>query len=158
MYVPPKPDPVPLTATAYAQFQAEFRELKQLRAEVMERLKVAREMGDLSENGAYKYAKFELGNIGRRMRDLRFLLENGVVTSSQGGDTIAFGSQVVLVQETSGKRLEFMLVSEYESDPAHGKLSTKSPVGQAVFGKRQGDHVSVELPTGKVVYHIESVT
>lgn len=157
-YVPPQPDPIPLTAQAYKQFQTELRALQKLRVEVMGRLKIAREMGDLSENGAYKYAKFELGNIGRRSRELRFLLDNGVVTAKSTGSVAGFGSQITLKHVTTGKLLQFTLVSEYESDPARGKLSTKSPVGSAVFGRSAGESIRVELPTGESEYMIETIS
>ena len=75
----PKIPTIPFTLEAYQQLQADFDRLSQDRKDVMVRLQTAREMGDLSENGAYIYAKFELGSINRQLAQLRHLLKNGKV-------------------------------------------------------------------------------
>ncbi len=144
---------IPFTAQAYADNQAEYDRLKNLRVEVMERLKAAREMGDLSENGAYKYAKFELGDIGRRMRHLKHLLINGYVAeASSDSSTVDFGRKVKL--QSGNSEFTFFLVSEHESDLSHNKLSINSPIGRAIVGKKMGDTVTVETPRGTSAYTI----
>lgn len=144
---------IPFTAEAYAKNQVEYDRLIKLRIEVMERLKVAREMGDLSENGAYKYAKFELGDIGRRMRQLKHLLVHGYVAEINTQHVVAeFGNTVVLKEGT--KEFTFFLVSEHESDLTENKLSIDSPIGKAVIGKQAGEEAVVETPRGRVVYTI----
>lgn len=145
---------IPFTRQAYEQMQSRFTELKIKREEVLIRLKEAREMGDLSENGAYQYAKFELGNIGRELRRLRQLLRDGEIVERKASDGIGFGHTVTL---KGPKTLTFMLVSEHESDPVKGKLSLQSPIGQAVIGKKAGETVRVETPAGKISYVIEKV-
>ena len=155
MYTPPPPT-IPFTAEAYAEKQAEFDRLTKLRVEVMARLQTAREMGDLSENGAYKYAKFELGDIGRRLRALKHLLENGYVAKvDTQTSTAEFGKTITITDGT--KPMTFFLVSEYESDLTQNKLSVNSPIGKAAVGKKVGDHFSVETPRGKVVYTITEI-
>ena len=113
-------------------------------------------MGDLSENGAYRYAKFELGSLGRQLRELRFKLKNGYVPIIKSGrnpaDAIDFGSTVTV--RDGENFLTFLLVSQYESDPAQNKLSTESPIGRAVVGKRVGDVVKVKLPAGEREFEI----
>lgn len=146
---------IPFTPAVYAEMQDKYQKLQQERKEVIERLQTAREMGDLSENGAYKYAKFELGNVGRQLRQLKYLLDNGQPVSSHSTTVVSFGSTVTL---TNPKRsMTFMVVSEHESDPTKQKLSTKSPVGQAVFQKKLGDVVSVTTPNGEIEYTIEKI-
>lgn len=150
-----KPNPIPFTKQAYEKMQADFDRLTAERVEVVKRLQTAREMGDLSENGAYKYAKFELGSIGRQLRDLNYKLRYGVVTETKKSEEIVFGSRVVL---DDGKRqLKFMLVSEHESDPMKQKLSMNSPLGRAVMGKKVGDKVIVAAPAGQIIYTIVEV-
>lgn len=146
---------IPFTAAAYRQMETELAQLVKLREEVMERLKIAREMGDLSENGAYRYAKFELGNIGRKMRHLNYLLKNGEITEKASSEVIDFGCMVTL--KNANREMTFTLVSEHESNPAEGKLSLQSPIGQAVKGKKAGDEVIVHGPQGDVTYTIERV-
>ncbi len=129
--------------------------LTEKRVGVVVNLRTAREMGDLSENGAYKAARFELSAIDRELRRLNFLLRFGEVVAIQYTGSIAFGSQVSI---TDGKKtLEFMLVDGYESDPQQKKLSLKSPIGKAVFGKKVGDRVVVTAPSGQKNYTIVSV-
>lgn len=147
---------VPFTSQEFARMQREVCRLSTLREEVLGRLKTAREMGDLSENGAYKYAKFELGNISRELRRLRQLIHNGVVVQKQAANgKVAFGSVVTIKSDT--RTMIFTLVSEFESNPTKGKLSMKSPIGVAVFGKNVGDAVVIRTPSGDVQYHITTV-
>lgn len=147
---------IPFTKDAYEKIQKEFDRLTELRKEVIIRLQIAREQGDLSENGAYKYAKFELGDIGRKLRDLSYQLKHGVITNkSANSESIDFGAEITL--KNSDREMTFMLVSEYESDPLKNKLSTKSPIGQAVIGKKKGDQITVQTPGGVVEWEIVEV-
>lgn len=147
---------IPFTASAYAQNQAELTRLTKLRREVVERLKTAREMGDLSENGAYTYAKFELGTIGRRLRYLKHILANGYVAKVSSQANVAnFGRMVTLKNAT--RELTFLLVSEHEANPTQHKFSLQSPIGQATQGKRAGEEIEVTTPAGKVKYTVINV-
>ena len=112
-------------------------------------------MGDLSENGAYRYAKQELGDVSRQIRNLKYKIMFGFVQTKHTGSTIGFGNTITI--ESNGKSLTFMLVSKHESDPAQQKLSTESPVGHAVLGKKVGDIVTVTLPRSTVMYTITKV-
>ncbi len=148
---------IPFTKLAYEKIQKDTQRLHTEREETLERLKVAREQGDLSENGAYRYAKMELGNIGRQLRQLHYLLRFGhVVEADRNIDTVGFGSTATLLSK--GKKLSYMLVSEYEADPKNGKLSTESPIGKAILGKKVGDTVSVTAPAGKLNYIVTKIT
>src|SRR3989304_1412198 len=141
---------IPFTRTGYDKLIVERARLQQKRAETVVRVQTAREMGDLSENGAYKYGRMELGDIGRQLRELSFLLKNAVVTPAQKNGTVGFGSVVTVTAPTGTKT--FTMVSEYESDPLENRLSMTGPLGQAPLGKKEGDKVSVVVPPGKVTY------
>lgn len=151
------PQSIPLTAEFYEATTTKYNKLVRERAEVMKRLQTAREMGDLSENGAYKYAKFELGSIGRQLQQLKFLLDHGVVVQKPTEPTqVSFGVTVTVM--VNGKSHTYALVSQYESDPKAGKLSLESPIGAALMNKKVGDAVDVEIPSGRATYlitHIE---
>ena len=151
----PKPDKIPLSYKAINQKQAELNKLVLLRKEVMKRLIVAREMGDLSENGAYSAAKFELGRIGRQTRQLRYILMNAYTPKVDEESVAGFGKEITLKNDQS--TLTFILVGQYESDVSENKFSLESPIGQAVLGKRVRDEVTVVSPKGKTRYKIESI-
>lgn len=147
---------IPFTKEAYEKLQTELERLTKLREEVIVRLQAARELGDLSENGAYKYAKFELGNIGRQLRNIHYQLSHGeVVANRNTSGVIDFGCRVTIKNDK--QTLAFLLVSEYESDPKQGKLSLTSPIGLAVTGKKSGDLIEVTSPAGKTKYMIVKV-
>ena len=136
-------------------------ELEALRKEVMERLVTAREMGDLSENGAYKYAKFELGSIGRQLKRFRGLLENGfpvIQTKGLPSGSVDFGSWVTVQKnDGSNKELKFCIVSKHESEPVAQKIAYSSPMGKAVMRKKAGEVITVATPAGDVSYTILAV-
>ena len=137
-YTPPPK--IPLTKEAYEENVQKKRELLKERKLVIGRLQVAREMGDLSENGAYQYTKFELGNIGRQLKKLNNLIHNGeVVEKNSATDSIEFGHTITLLNQS--RKVTYTLVSEHESDPMKGKLSYTSPIGKALLGKK-GSHTS----------------
>jgi len=148
--------PIPFTQEELAKLQSEYDSLVTLRKEVLVRLQTAREMGDLSENGAYKYAKFELGDIGRKQRKLRYLLDNGFVQEKTATNEIGFGSHVTISNGQEEKT--YQLVSEHESNPKENKLSLTSPIGSKLIGKKTGDEIKVTTPKGEIVYQIINVT
>jgi transcription elongation factor GreA len=150
--------PIPFTAAAFKKIQDEFDRLTAERVEVMKRLQIAREMGDLSENGAYTYAKFELGSIGRQLRTLTHLLKHGqVVAPKKNYSTVDFGC-VVTIQDPKGRETTYTIVSIHESDPVNRKLSTDSPIGAALMGQPAGAHVTVTTPRGPVEYTILDIS
>jgi transcription elongation factor GreA len=147
---------IPFTADAYRKLQEDQEKLLTERTAVMGRLQTAREMGDLSENGAYQYAKFELGSLNRQLRQIEHYLEYGeVVAKSDNTDTAEFGTTVTLAQ--GEKEITYLLVSLHESNPKEGKLSLESPIGQAIKGKKVGDVVKVTVPAGVIEYTIRKI-
>lgn len=144
-----------MTQAGLDEAQAEHDRLSKGREEILVRLQTAREMGDLSENGAYKYAKLELRDTDRRLRHLAKLLRYGVAVASQGKGVADFGSRLTV--SSRNKEMVFQLVSGYESDPAQQKLSVYSPIGKALLGKKVGDTVEVLVPAGNVSYTVLKV-
>lgn len=146
---------IPFTHDAFKKLQTEHERLQKELELVKERVKVAREMGDLSENGAYHYGKFELGNISRQLRQVQHQLKNGYVVAKTTHSVVDFGATVTL--EAEGKQITYMIVSLYEADPRAGKISDESPIGKAVLGKKVKDTVTVLLPRGEITYTIVQI-
>ena len=150
--MPQKPKPIQLTQEKYNQSKKERLKLNKERKEILIRLQTAREMGDLSENGAYTAAKFELRNTDRQLRHLNRLIRWGKVVKSQKNDTASFDSHVTL--DNGQKKIKYHLVSGFASDPLKGKLSVYSPLGKAIVGKSKNDQVKINTPNGHTIYKI----
>jgi transcription elongation factor GreA len=147
---------IPFTASAYQKMQLDLELLQQEEQAIIERVKAAREQGDLSENGAYKYAKFELGNVRRKMRRLqRLLLYGEVVEKQENADRIGFGNTVTL--QAGEKRVIYTIVSKHESDPLKGFLSQESPLGQRLMGKKIGESFEFVTSAGTLLYRIDNI-
>jgi transcription elongation factor GreA len=136
-----------------ADYQKLEREIEQLetsaRGEMAERIKAARELGDLKENAEYHDAKDAQAILETRILRLRDQLTRAqVVEAEGGGDAIAFGSEVEVADRDSGKRSTYTLVSGVDADAAAGRLSVESPVAQALVGARAGDVVEIPTPKG----------
>jgi len=148
---------IQLTKTGFEKLKQEFEELKtKTREEVLKRLNQARSMGDLSENSAYSSAKEELNLVEGRIAELEEILKNAkIVEEVQDKTTVQLGSSVVV--EINGKKEKFEIVGEFEADPLNKKLSHTSPIGKALFGKKIGEWVEVEVPAGKIRYKIVEI-
>lgn len=145
-------DPIPLTKEELDKKKQLQKKLLKTQEEVIKRLQIAREMCDLSENGAYHAAKHELGNVRRQLRSVNHILKYAYVPKISKSNVVKFGSQVTL--ENNGKKIEFTLVSQYESNPLEKKLSMESPIGKAILNKQVGNKVIVTTPNGEVAYTI----
>ena len=121
------------------------------RKEVAERIKEARDFGDISENSEYDDAKNEQAMLEGRIATLEDKLRSASVidASELDNDIVRVGSLVNVKDEASGKSLKYTIVGSTESNPAENKLSNESPVGKALVGKKRNDEVSVKLPNGK---------
>jgi transcription elongation factor GreA len=120
------------------------------RAEVGERIRVAREFGDISENSEYDDAKNESAMLETRIAEInRILSEATVVEGPVDKDTVSIGSKIVL--DWGGKERVFTIVGAAESDISVGKISNESPVGAALIGHKEGDAVSTTGPTGRKI-------
>lgn len=150
-----QPDPVPFTKEGYEKLKVRQAELLAKREVVLVSLQRAREMGDLSENGAYTSAKFELGNTDRELRRLAFMIKYGVITEVSGTDKIGFGNKITV--ELGGKEYTYMLVGTQEADPMKGTISLESPIGMALLGKKVGDKVLVQMPERQIEYLVKEI-
>jgi transcription elongation factor GreA len=151
-------EPTQISAEGLADLKAELERLETTaRKEISERIKVARDFGDLKENSEYHDAKNEQAFLETKIAKLRERLTSAVVVESEEGSHARFGSQVKLRDEESGKELVYRLVGATEASLAEGKLSVESPVAQAIIGKSAGDEVSVETPRGDRHYTLVSV-
>ena len=120
------------------------------RAEVGERIKVAREFGDISENSEYDDAKNEQGMVEARIAEISHILsEATVVSAPKRSNKVNIGSTVTV--EMSGKERVFTIVGAAESDVAANKISNESPVGSALIGHKKGDELKATGPTGREI-------
>jgi transcription elongation factor GreA len=120
------------------------------RREVAERIKEAREFGDISENSEYDDAKNEQAMLEARIATLEDKLRSASVidASELSSDVVRVGSQVQ-VKDSAGKSSTYTIVGSTEADPSANRLSNESPVGKALVGRKKGDAVVVQLPNGK---------
>jgi len=144
-------EPVIMTAEDLEALQAELQRLETTdRAEIAERIRTAREWGDLKENGEYHAAKEAQAHLETRILVLVDRMRRAELRSaSVGGDVVAFGSKVTVRDESAGRELTYTLVSGHDADVGAGRLSYESPVARALDGARQGDTVKVRTPRGE---------
>lgn len=128
------------TQTGYAELADKLAKLRLKREEVLPRLVRAREMGDLSENGAYKAARFELSDTDRAIRQVERLIKYGRAVAPKADGTVGIGNKATL-KKADGKVVTYEIVGTYEADPLRGKISIESPVGQELLGKKTGEVV-----------------
>lgn len=150
-----QPDPVPFTKAGYEQLQVRQTELLEKREVVLIALQRAREMGDLSENGAYTAARFELGNVDRELKRLEYMIKYGQVMVATSHDKVGFGNRVTV--EIDGREYVYMLVGTQESDPKKAMISLESPIGIALLGKRVGETAVVTMPDRTIAYVVKKI-
>jgi transcription elongation factor GreA len=140
----------PMTAQGRAALEAELERLKSVeRRRIAEEIRVARGFGDLKENAEYHEAKRAQGHLETRIARLDAQLRSAVVMEAPaGGDVVAFGSQVTVRDEASGREATYTIVGPAEAKAGSGALSSSSPVARALLGARPGETVQVEAPSG----------
>ena len=153
-------DPVVMTAEGLRALQAELEQLETVaRREIAERIKTAREWGDLKENSEYHDAKNDQAHLETKILRLREqLLAAEVREVETQTDVVGFGSCVEVSDAKTGKQQTYTLVSAHEADPPAGKLSIDSPMGKALVGKKVGSVASFETPRGTRELTILSIT
>jgi transcription elongation factor GreA len=151
-------EPTQISAEGLAELKAELEQLETTaRKEISERIKIARDFGDLKENSEYHDAKNEQAFLETKIARLRERLNSAVVVETEDGAHAQFGSTVTLRDEERNKELVYKLVGATEASVADGKLSVESPVAQAVMGKMPGDKVVVSTPRGDHHYTLVKV-
>ncbi len=148
-----------LTREGLKKYEDELHELKvNKRKEVAQKIKEAREQGDLSENAEYDAAKDEQRDIEARIEELEKILKNVEVVDmeedSNNLDKVSFGLVVKVKDNEFGDEMEFKIVGATEANSLKGKISNESPLGKALIGAKKGDVVSVEAPAGMIEYTV----
>lgn len=146
-----------LTKAGIDELKAELKGLIAQRGPIAERIKTAREFGDLAENAEYTSARAEQEQTESRIAEIEHILQNvSVITKPKGDSKVQLGSNVKLKSE-NGKTKEFQVVGTVEADPLNGKISDESPIGKALLGKKVGDDVEIETPSETVTYKIAHI-
>ena len=146
-----------LTYTGLKKYEDELHDLKvNKRQEIAQKIKEAREQGDLSENAEYDAAKDEQRDIEARIEQIEKILKNAEVVVEEGVDLdkVSIGCTVKVLDEEFDEELEFKIVGSSEANSLQGKISNESPVGKALIGKKTGDEISVETQAGEMKYQI----
>ena len=147
-----------LTREGLKKYEDELHELKVIkRKEVAQKIKEAREQGDLSENAEYDAAKDEQRDIEARIEELEKILKNVEVFDMEeaaSNDKVSFGLVVKVKDNEFDDEMEFKIVGATEANSLKGKISNESPLGKALIGAKKGDVVTVEAPAGMIEYTI----
>ncbi len=152
---------IALTAEGLTTLEQELHHLETVRRrEVGERIKEAKDFGDISENSEYDDAKNEQAWVESRIAEVKVILANATIISTPAKcDKVTLGSRVELEDAETGEIHLYQLVGSAEADPAHDKISNESPVGQAIIGAKKGATVSVATPSGRELeYRVRSIT
>ena len=149
-----------LTYEGLKKLEDELENLKVVRRkEVSQKIKEAREQGDLSENAEYDAAKDEQRDIEARIEELEKILKNAevVVEEEADLDKVSIGCSVKILDCEFDEELEYKIVGSTEANSLKGKISNESPVGKALLGKQVGDTVTVDTPAGDFSYKVISI-
>lgn len=146
-----------LTKEGIQELNAEHAELVSKRGPIAERIKTAREFGDLTENAEYTSARQEQEIVENRISEIEHILQNvEVIVKPRGDQKVHLGSTVKL--KGNGKSKEFQVVGTVEADPLNGKISDESPIGQELMGKTEGDKVSIKAGGEVLSYKIANIS
>lgn len=146
-----------LTQAGIDELSSELAALIADRSSVAEKIKTAREFGDLSENAEYQSARQDQEKLEARISEVEHILQNVEVISKPKGDSkVQLGSTVKLT--ANGTVKEFQVVGTVEADPLSGKISDESPIGQALLGKKLGDEVEIKTPSETNSFKITEIS
>ncbi|MDE6744166.1 MAG: transcription elongation factor GreA [Lachnospiraceae bacterium] len=151
-----------LTREGLKKYEEELHYLKSVKMkEISQKIKEAKEQGDLSENAEYDAAKDEQGKVDARIKELEKLLKNAEVVDVEQTDgkiaKVSFGCTVKLLDKELKEEMEYTIKGSSEADSLNGSISNESPLGKALIGAKKGDTIEVEAPVGVVKYKILDV-
>lgn len=149
-----------LTPDGFKKMSEEIEYLSSIkREEIAERIKDAREFGDISENSEYNEAKNEQAKLEMRIDELERKLRNARVLkgSEIKTDAVSLGCKVTLKDVKNGDNLSYIVVDSAETDPSQNRYSNESPIGKAIMGRKAGETVKVITPRGNARYKIVSI-
>lgn len=150
----------PMTQAGKEKLEQEIDYLKSVkRKEVVERIKIARSFGDLSENSEYDSAKEEQAFVEGRITTLENMIRNAKIIEEgeSAADAVMLGRSVTFVELPDGDEESYTIVGSAEADPFEGKISNDSPIAKSLMGKKVGDEVSVQTPGGEMQVRITSI-
>ncbi len=124
------------------------------RKEICEALKAAKELGDLSENAEYHQAREDQGKTEDRINKIEYMIKSAIVAKKCSGNFVEIGATVKVKKEGSKNIFTYKIVGDEEADVSENKISHKSPIGEALFGKAKKDIVPILTPRGVVKYTI----
>ncbi len=147
-----------LTKEGIIELEKELEGLVSQRGPIAERIKTAREFGDLSENAEYSSARQEQELVESRIAEIENILQNVEIIKKPKGDSkVQLGSSVTL-KDSKSRSKNFQVVGTIESDPLNGKISDESPIGKALLGKSVGDEVEIKTPNETSIYKITNIS
>ncbi|SOC36367.1 transcription elongation factor GreA [Ureibacillus acetophenoni] len=151
----------PMTLAGKKKLEDELEHLITVkRKEVVERIKIARSFGDLSENSEYDSAKEEQGFVEGRISTIESMLRNAVIIEETEGesDIVTLGKTVKFIELPDGEEEEYTIVGSAEADPFDGKISNDSPIAKALLGRKVDDVVKLTTPGGDMEVRIISIS
>lgn len=146
-----------LTQSGIGDLEQEVNSLKAQRAAITQRIKTAREFGDLAENAEYSSARQEQEKNESRITEIEHILNNVEVIKTLRNPVIVQLGSLVKLKGTASKAKEFQVVGTVEADPLNGKISDESPIGLALVGKKVGDKVEIKTPAETSTYKITEI-
>lgn len=151
----------PMTLEGKEKLEVELEELKTIkRKEIVERIKIARSFGDLSENSEYESAKDEQAFVEGRITTLENMIRFAQIIDNNNvsKDEVSIGRTVKFVELPDGDEEEYTIVGSAEADPFSGKISNDSPIAKALIGKKLNDVVTISTPGGDMDVRIEKIS
>jgi transcription elongation factor GreA len=151
---------IELTQEGFEELKAELHQLTTVKLpEAVDRVALAREYGDLSENSEYQNARDDKDLIDARIAEIEKVLEKAtIVQATKSTQKVGMGSHVeITVKGKKASKRTIEIVGEYQANPADGKISNVSPLGKALMGKKKGDDVVVKAPAGEITYTIDNI-
>lgn len=147
-----------LTKEGYGKLKEELENLlSNERVAIAERIKTAKEYGDLSENSEYSDAKEQQSFIEGRILEIEHILKNSEIIDEKHTNCGSVNVGCVVHLEASDKELKYRIVGSAEADPQKGYISNESPIGKALLGKKTGEQVEVSVPAGVTKYKIKKI-
>lgn len=150
----------PMTQAGKEKLEQELEYLKTVkRKEVVERIKIARSFGDLSENSEYDSAKEEQAFVEGRITTIENMIRNAKIIEEgeMASDAVTLGRSVTFIELPDGEEETYTIVGSAEADPFEGKISNDSPIAKSLLGKKVGDEVPVQTPGGEMIVRITSI-
>ncbi|MGN0173033.1 MAG: transcription elongation factor GreA [Acutalibacteraceae bacterium] len=129
------------------------------RAEIAEKIKVARSFGDLSENAEYDEAKNDQAKLENRINEIEAIIKNHIIIEEQSprSKTVNLGTTVVVLDIELDEEMEYKIVGTAEADPENGQISDESPIGMSLLGHKEGETVVAETPQGELEFKIVKI-